>query len=42
MIGDTGANISDLVFVDRKPDFFKIEISIDLRLRRSELAKTVH
>jgi hypothetical protein len=30
MIGDTGANISDLVFVDRKPDFFKIEISIDL------------
>jgi guanosine-3',5'-bis(diphosphate) 3'-pyrophosphohydrolase len=65
MIGDTGSNISDLVFVDRKPDFFKIEISIDLsdiehlhsvlsrleaetevamtkRLRRSELAKTVH
>jgi GTP pyrophosphokinase/guanosine-3',5'-bis(diphosphate) 3'-pyrophosphohydrolase len=65
MIGDTGANISDLVFVDRKPDFFKIEVSIDLsdiehlhsvlsrleaetevamtkRLRRSELAKTVH
>jgi (p)ppGpp synthase/HD superfamily hydrolase len=25
-----GANISDLSFVDRKPDFYKIEISVEL------------
>jgi guanosine-3',5'-bis(diphosphate) 3'-pyrophosphohydrolase len=25
-----GANISDLAFVDRKPDFYKIEISAEL------------
>lgn len=30
LIGELGANISDLVFVDRKPDFYKIEVSVDL------------
>ncbi len=30
LIGSLGANISDLNFVDRKPDFYKIELSIEL------------
>jgi len=30
VVGEAGANISDLKFVDRKPDFFKIDISVDL------------
>ncbi|PSL17856.1 RelA/SpoT family protein [Shimia abyssi] len=30
LIGEQGANISDLVFVDRKPDFFRLLISVDL------------
>jgi len=30
IIGEMGANISDLTFVDRKPDFYKIEISVEL------------
>jgi guanosine-3',5'-bis(diphosphate) 3'-pyrophosphohydrolase len=30
LIGELGANISDMTFVDRKPDFYKIEISVDL------------
>ena len=30
IIGEMGANISDLSFVDRKPDFYKIEIAVEL------------
>ncbi len=30
VVGEAGANISDLKFVDRKPDFYKIDISVDL------------
>ena len=30
IIGEMGANISDLSFVDRKPDFYKIEITVEL------------
>ena len=30
IIGEMGANISDLAFVDRKPDFYKIEIAVEL------------
>jgi len=31
LIGERKANITDLVFVDRKPDFFRLRIDIDLR-----------
>ncbi|MGA1759143.1 MAG: RelA/SpoT family protein [Paracoccaceae bacterium] len=30
LIGELGANISDLTFVDRKPDFYKIHVAVDL------------
>ncbi len=31
LIGETGANISDLVFLDRKPDFYRLLIYVELR-----------
>ncbi|MCV2894209.1 RelA/SpoT family protein [Lentibacter sp. XHP0401] len=31
LIGESKANISDLEFLDRKPDFFKLRIDVDLR-----------
>ena len=31
LIGEQGANISDLRFVDRKPDFYKLIVDVDLR-----------
>ena len=31
IIGDLGANISDMEFLDRKPDFFKLILTVDLR-----------
>ncbi len=31
LIGEQKANISNLVFVDRKPDFFRLHIDVDLR-----------
>jgi len=31
LIGEQKANISDLVFVDRKPDFYRLIIDVDLR-----------
>jgi GTP pyrophosphokinase/guanosine-3',5'-bis(diphosphate) 3'-pyrophosphohydrolase len=31
LIGEKKANISDLVFVDRKPDFFRITVTVDVR-----------
>ncbi|SPH22597.1 GTP pyrophosphokinase rsh [Ascidiaceihabitans donghaensis] len=31
LIGETGANISDLHFVDRKPDFYSLLIYVELR-----------
>ncbi len=31
LIGEQGANISDLKFVDRKPDFYKLIVDVDLR-----------
>ena len=31
LIGEQRANISDLVFVDRKPDFYRLIIDVDLR-----------
>ncbi|MCA0997474.1 RelA/SpoT family protein [Alloyangia pacifica] len=31
LIGERGANISDLHFIDRKPDFFRIQIDLELR-----------
>ena len=31
LIGEQKANISDLKFLDRKPDFFRLKIDIDLR-----------
>ena len=31
LIGETGANITDLQFLDRKPDFFRLLIYVDLR-----------
>ena len=31
LIGETKANISDLQFVDRKPDFYRLLIYVDLR-----------
>ena len=30
-IGENDANISDLVFIDRKPDYFRLLIEVDLR-----------
>jgi GTP pyrophosphokinase/guanosine-3',5'-bis(diphosphate) 3'-pyrophosphohydrolase len=30
LIGEKKANISDLIFVDRKPDFYKLLLDIDL------------
>ncbi|SFL66610.1 RelA/SpoT family protein [Shimia aestuarii] len=30
LIGEHGANISDLEFVDRKPDFYRLLVSVDL------------
>jgi GTP pyrophosphokinase len=31
LIGEQNANISDLRFIDRKPDYFRLLIDIDLR-----------
>jgi len=31
LIGEQLANISDLVFIDRKPDFYKLIVDADLR-----------
>ncbi|SDL08607.1 RelA/SpoT family protein [Paracoccus chinensis] len=31
LIGTQGANISDLEFVDRKPDFYRLRVEVDLR-----------
>jgi GTP pyrophosphokinase/guanosine-3',5'-bis(diphosphate) 3'-pyrophosphohydrolase len=31
LIGEQKANISDLEFVDRKPDFYRLLIDVDLR-----------
>lgn len=31
LIGEQKANISDLQFVDRKPDFYKLVVDVDLR-----------
>jgi guanosine-3',5'-bis(diphosphate) 3'-pyrophosphohydrolase len=31
LIGETGANISDLNFLDRKPDFYRLHIYVQLR-----------
>lgn len=31
LIGEQKANISDLVFIDRKPDYFRLVIDVDLR-----------
>ena len=31
LIGEQKANISDLTFVDRKPDFFRLLIDVDMR-----------
>ncbi len=31
LIGETGANISDLVFLDRKPDFYRLLMYVQLR-----------
>ena len=31
LIGEQGANISDLLFVDRKPDFYRLIVDVDLR-----------
>ncbi|MGB7316556.1 MAG: bifunctional (p)ppGpp synthetase/guanosine-3',5'-bis(diphosphate) 3'-pyrophosphohydrolase [Planktotalea sp.] len=31
LIGEQGANISDLAFVDRKPDFYRLILSVELR-----------
>ncbi|MEO0916106.1 MAG: bifunctional (p)ppGpp synthetase/guanosine-3',5'-bis(diphosphate) 3'-pyrophosphohydrolase [Pseudomonadota bacterium] len=31
LIGEQGANISDLVFIDRKPDFYRLIIDVELR-----------
>ena len=31
LIGERKANISDLVFVDRKPDFFRLVVCVELR-----------
>ncbi len=31
LIGENGANISDLKFLDRKPDFYRVLLDVDLR-----------
>ncbi|RYH03889.1 bifunctional (p)ppGpp synthetase/guanosine-3',5'-bis(diphosphate) 3'-pyrophosphohydrolase [Salipiger sp. IMCC34102] len=31
LIGEQGANISDLKFIDRKPDYFRLLVDVDLR-----------
>ena len=31
LIGEQKANISDLTFIDRKPDFYRLMIEVDLR-----------
>jgi len=31
LIGEQDANISDLRFIDRKPDYFRLLIDVDLR-----------
>ena len=31
MIGEASANISDLEFVERKPDFYRLVVYVDLR-----------
>jgi (p)ppGpp synthase/HD superfamily hydrolase len=31
LIGEQDANISDLVFIDRKPDYYRLLIEVDLR-----------
>ncbi|NVO24508.1 bifunctional (p)ppGpp synthetase/guanosine-3',5'-bis(diphosphate) 3'-pyrophosphohydrolase [Donghicola sp. C2-DW-16] len=31
LIGEQKANISDLYFVDRKPDFYRLEVDVDLK-----------
>ena len=31
MIGERGANISDLHFEDRKPDFYRLFVDVELR-----------
>ncbi|MFV0359286.1 ACT domain-containing protein, partial [Tropicimonas sp.] len=31
LIGEQKANISDLHFIDRKPDYYRLEIDVDLR-----------
>ena len=31
MIGEQEANISDLVFIDRKPDFYRLIVDVELR-----------
>jgi len=31
LIGEQGANISDLVFIDRKPDFYRLIVDAELR-----------
>ena len=31
LIGEQGANISDLVFIDRKPDFYRLIVDVELR-----------
>lgn len=31
LIGQQGANISNLEFIDRKPDFYRIEVEVELR-----------
>ena len=31
MIGEKKANISDLEFIDRKPDFYRLVINVELR-----------
>ena len=33
LIGAQGANISDLEFLDRKPDFYRLRVAVDLRDR---------
>jgi len=33
LIGEQKANISDLVFIDRKPDYFRLHVDVDLRDR---------
>ncbi|MEM8802995.1 MAG: bifunctional (p)ppGpp synthetase/guanosine-3',5'-bis(diphosphate) 3'-pyrophosphohydrolase [Pseudomonadota bacterium] len=31
LLGEQGANISDLVFIDRKPDFYRLIVDVELR-----------